>query len=314
LGLAQWLVQPQHPLTSRVTVNRFWQQFFGIGLVKTSEDFGVQGAQPSHPELLDWMAMDFVESGWNVKRMLKQIVLSATYQQSSRVTPEKLSTDPENRLLARGPRFRLDAEVIRDQALAVSGLLIKTIGGRSVKPYQPAGLWKPVGFGGSNTSTFVQDTGDKLFRRSMYTFWKRTVPPPSMATFDAPDRETCQVRRARTNTPLQALVLMNDVQYVEAARKFAERVMTECGANVDERATFAFRSVLNRRPNTTELQIMTNLLDEYLRQFRSDPESATKLLAAGESPRNDQLDPAELAAWSMVTHLLLNLSETVTKG
>jgi hypothetical protein len=314
LGLAQWLVQPQHPLTSRVTVNRFWQQFFGIGLVKTSEDFGVQGAQPSHPELLDWMAMDFVESGWNVKRMLKQIVLSATYQQSSRVTPEKLSTDPENRLLARGPRFRLDAEVIRDQALAVSGLLIKTIGGRSVKPYQPAGLWKPVGFGGSNTSTFVQDTGDKLFRRSMYTFWKRTVPPPSMAMFDAPDRETCQVRRARTNTPLQALVLMNDVQYVEAARKFAERVMTECGANVDERATFAFRSVLNRRPNTTELQIMTNLLDEYLRQFRSDPESATKLLAAGESPRNDQLDPAELAAWSMVTHLLLNLSETVTRG
>ena len=314
LGLAQWLVQPQHPLTSRVTVNRFWQQFFGIGLVKTSEDFGVQGEHPSHPELLDWLAMDFVESGWDVKRMLKQIVLSATYQQSSRVTPEKLAVDPDNRLLARGPRFRLDAEVIRDQALAVSGLLIETIGGRSVKPYQPAGLWKPVGFGGSNTSTFVQDKGDKLFRRSMYTFWKRTVPPPSMATFDAPDRETCQVRRARTNTPLQALVLMNDVQYVEAARKFAERVMTERGSNVDERVTFAFRSVLNRRPNSTELQSLTNLFEEYLNQFKSDPESATKLLAAGESPRNDQLAPAELAAWSMVTHLLLNLSETVTKG
>ncbi len=314
LGLAQWLVQPNHPLTSRVTVNRYWQQFFGTGLVKTSEDFGVQGEQPSHPELLDWLAMDFIESDWDVKRFLKQIVMSATYQQSSRVTPEKLSTDPENRLLARGPRFRLDAEVIRDQALAISGLLNETIGGKSVKPYQPAGLWKPVGFGGSNTSTFIQDTGDKLFRRSMYTFWKRTVPPPSMATFDAPNRETCQVRRARTNTPLQALVLMNDVQYVEAARKFAERVMTEGGTGVDEHVTFAFRSVLNRHPNAAERQSLTNLFDEYLSTFKSDPESATKLLAVGESQRDDQLNPNELAAWAMVTHLLLNLSETVTKG
>ncbi|MCH2202674.1 MAG: DUF1553 domain-containing protein, partial [Fuerstiella sp.] len=313
LGLAQWLVQPQHPLTSRVTVNRFWQQLFGTGLVKTSEDFGVQGEHPSHPELLDWLAVDFVESGWNVKRMLKQIVMSATYQQSSNVSPKKLAADPVNRLLARGPRFRLDAEVIRDQALAVSGLLNETIGGRSVKPYQPAGLWKPVGFGGSNTATFVQDKGDKLFRRSMYTFWKRTVPPPSMATFDAPDRETCQVRRARTNTPLQALVLMNDVQYVEAARKFAERVMTKHGSNVDERATFAFRSVLNRHPNPSELQSLTRLFRQSLTQFRNDPESAKKLLSAGESPRNDQLNPDELGAWSMVTHLLLNLSETVTK-
>lgn len=314
LGLAQWLVQPNHPLTSRVTVNRYWQQLFGTGLVKTSEDFGVQGEQPSHPELLDWLAIDFVESGWDVKRFLKQIVMSATYQQSSRIIPDKLSADPGNRLLARGPRFRLDAEVIRDQALAISGLLNETIGGKSVKPYQPAGLWKPVGFGGSNTSTFVQDTGDKLFRRSMYTFWKRTVPPPSMSTFDAPNRETCQVRRARTNTPLQALVLMNDVQYVEAARKFAERVMTEGGAGVDERVTFAFRSVLNRQPSATERQSLTNLYDEYLIAFKSEPESATKLLAVGESPRNEQLDPNELAAWSMVTHLLLNLSETVTKG
>jgi hypothetical protein len=314
LGLAEWLVQPKHPLTSRVTVNRFWQQFFGTGLVKTSEDFGVQGEQPSHPELLDWLAVDFVESGWDVKRFVKQIVMSSTYQQSSRVSPEKLAADSENRLLARGPRFRLDAEVIRDQALALSGLLIDTIGGKSVKPYQPAGLWKPVGFGGSNTSVFVQDKGDKLFRRSMYTFWKRTVPPPSMVTFDAPNRETCQVRRARTNTPLQALVLMNDVQYVEAARKFAERVITEGGAGVDERVTFAFRSVLSRQPNTNELQSLTNLFEEYKSIFRGDPESATKFLSAGESPVNDQLDPNELAAWSMVTHLLLNLSETVTKG
>ena len=314
LGLARWLVQPDHPLTARVTVNRFWQQFFGTGLVKTSEDFGVQGEHPSHPELLDWLAIDFVESGWNVKRLLKQIVMSATYGQSSRVTSEKLAADPENRLLARGPRFRLDAEVIRDQALAVSGLLVKTIGGKGVKPYQPPGLWKPVAFGGSNTDTFVQDKGDKLFRRSMYTFWKRTVPPPSMAAFDAPDRETCQVRRARTNTPLQALVLMNDVQYVEAARKFAERVMSEGGSAVEDRVTFAFRSVLSRRPGTIELRSLSNLYEEYRTVFSSDSESAAKLLAAGESPRNEQLDPGELAAWSMVTHVLLNLSETVTKG
>jgi Protein of unknown function (DUF1553)/Protein of unknown function (DUF1549)/Planctomycete cytochrome C len=314
LGLAQWLVQPKHPLTSRVTVNRMWQQFFGIGLVKTSEDFGIQGEQPSHPKLLDWLAMDFVESGWDVKHCVKQIVMSATYQQSSRVTPEKLTVDSENRLLARGPRFRLDAEVIRDQALSISGLLIDTIGGRSVKPYQPEGLWKPVGFGGSNTATFVQDKGNKLFRRSMYTFWKRTVPPPSMATFDAPDRETCQVRRARTNTPLQALVLMNDVQYVEAARKFAERVMMEGGTGVDERMTFAFRSTLSRGPTAGESQSLTSLFEDCLSSFRNDPESATRFLSAGESPQSEQLEPSELAAWTMVTHLLFNLSETVTKG
>jgi len=314
LGLAQWLVQPQHPLTSRVTVNRFWQQFFGTGLVKTAEDFGVQGEQPSHPELLDWLAIDFVESGWDVKRCLKQIVMSATYQQSSRVSSRKLAADPQNRLLARGPRFRLDAETIRDQALAVSGLLIDRIGGKSVKPYQPAGLWKPVGFGGSNTSVFVQDKGDKLFRRSMYTFWKRTVPPPSMATFDAPNRETCAVRRARTNTPLQALVLMNDVQYVEAARKFAERVISEGGTSVEERVTFAFRSVMARKPKAAEMQSLTTLLTEYLSEFRKSPDAATKLLSAGESPRNEQLEANELAAWTMVTHLLLNLSESVTKG
>ena len=313
LGLAQWLVQPRHPLTSRVTVNRYWQQFFGIGLVRTSEDFGVQGEQPSHPELLDWLAVDFVKSGWDNKRFLKQIVMSSTYQQSSRVTQEKLAADPENRLLARGPRFRLDAEVIRDQALAVSGLLIEKIGGKSVKPYQPAGLWEPVGFGGSNTSVFVQDKGDKLYRRSMYTFWKRTVPPPSMATFDAPDRETCQVRRARTNTPLQALVLMNDVQFVEAARKFAERVLKEGGSNVQDQMGFAFRSVLTRRPNDFEMQSLINAFNEYAREFSTTPEAAVKLLSSGESPRDDQLDSNTLAAWTMITHLLLNLSETVTK-
>lgn len=314
LGLAQWLVQPNHPLTSRVTVNRFWQQFFGTGLVKTSEDFGVQGEQPSHPELLDWLAIDFVESGWDVKRFLKQIVMTATYQQSSRVTADKLEVDPENRLLARGPRFRLDAEVIRDQALVLSGLMVEDVGGKSVKPYQPAGLWAPVGFGGSNTAKFVQDKGDKLFRRSMYTFWKRTSPPPSMATFDAPNRETCQVRRARTNTPLQALVLMNDVQFVEAARKFAERVVTEGGDSVEQRVEFAFRSVLARRPTENESKSLSGLYSEYLSEFKGIPEAATKLLATGDSARNEQIDANELAAWTMVTHVILNLSETVTKG
>ena len=314
LGLAQWLVQPQHPLTARVTVNRYWQQLFGIGLVRTSEDFGVQGEQPSHPELLDWLATDFVASGWDVKRCLKQMMMSATYQQSSRVARDKHVVDPENRLLARGPRFRLDAEVIRDQALAVSGLLIDTIGGKSVKPYQPAGLWKPVGFGGSNTSVFVQDKGDKLFRRSMYTFWKRTVLPPTMATFDAPNRETCAVRRARTNTPLQALVLMNDVQFVEAARKFAERVMTNGGTSVEERVTFAFRSILTRKPSAAEVHSVVSLFNDYHSEVVANPEPASQLLSAGESPRNDQLETSELAAWTMVAHLLLNLSETVTKG
>lgn len=314
LGLAQWLVQEDHPLTARVTVNRFWQQFFGIGLVRTSEDFGVQGERPSHPELLDWLARDFVKSGWDVKKFLKQIVMSSTYQQASVVTADKLAADPENRLLSHGPRFRLDAEVIRDQALSVSGLLVDRIGGKSVKPYQPAGLWKPVGFGGSNTATFVQDKGEKLYRRSMYTFWKRTSPPPSMATFDAPNRETCTVRRARTNTPLQALVLMNDVQFVEAARRFAERTVVEGGDNPASQLSWAFRRVLSRRPSETELKSLLSLYEEYRTEFTANPEAAMKLLAVGESARNEQLNAANVAAWTMVTHLILNLSETVTRG
>jgi hypothetical protein len=314
LGLAQWLVKEDHPLTARVTVNRYWQHFFGTGLVKTSEDFGIQGERPSHPKLLDWLAVDFIESGWNIKRMHKQLVMSATYMQSSRVSPEKIAVDPANRLLARGPRFRLDAEVIRDQALSVSGLLVDKFGGPSVKPYQPAGLWKPVGFGGSNTSVFKQDTGSKLYRRSMYTFWKRTSPPPSMSAFDAPDRETCQVRRARTNTPLQALVLMNDVQFVEAARKFAERIMTEGGQDEKTKVIFAFRSIVTRYPNDMELESLQNLFTEYLAEFKNETGSAEKLLKAGESPRNEKLDANELAAWTMVAHLIFNLSETVTKG
>ncbi|MCP4192355.1 MAG: DUF1553 domain-containing protein [Planctomycetaceae bacterium] len=314
LGLSQWLVSPEHPLTARVTVNRFWQQFFGTGLVKTSEDFGVQGEQPSHPELLDWLSIDFIKSEWNVKRFLKQIVMSRTYRQSSRVTAEKLSLDPDNRWLARGPRFRLDAEVIRDQALSISGLLVDTIGGKSVRPYQPAGLWKPVGFGGSNTSVFKQDAGSNLYRRSMYTFWKRTSPPPSMTTFDAPDRETCQVRRARTNTPLQALVLMNDVQFVEAARKLAERVIIAGGPSDEDRMIYAFRCVTSRRPHEKEKASLMRLLADYRAEFGADVEAAKRLIAVGESGSNDSLNPVEVGAWTMITHLLMNLNETVTKA
>lgn len=314
LGLASWLVSPENPLTARVTVNRFWLQHFGVGLVKTAEDFGIQGEQPSHPELLDWLALEFIQSGWNIKQFHKLIMMSATYQQSSKVTPQQLQRDPENRLLSRGPRFRLDAEVIRDNALATSGLLVRDVGGKSVRPYQPSGLWKAVGFGGSNTSVFAQDKGENLYRRSMYTFWKRTSPPPSMSTFDAPDRETCQVRRARTNTPLQSLVLMNDVQFVEAARKLAERVLREGGSTPAERFVFAFRTTTSRFPESYERDSLIRLHKEYLEEFQSKPENAEKLLSAGESPRDTDLPVADLAAWTMVCHLLLNLSETVTQN
>ncbi|MDG2223209.1 MAG: PSD1 and planctomycete cytochrome C domain-containing protein [Rubripirellula sp.] len=314
LGLAKWLVSTENPLTARVTVNRFWQHHFGVGIVKTSEDFGIQGEQPTHPQLLDWLAMEFVENGWDIKRLHKLIMMSATYQQSSRVTDVKLAVDAENRLVARGPRFRLDAEVIRDFSLSVSGLLVHEVGGKSVRPYQPSGLWKAVGFGGSNTSVFAQDSGENLYRRSMYTFWKRTSPPPSMSTFDAPDRETCQVRRARTNTPLQSLVLMNDVQFVEAARKFAERVITEGGTETADRIEFAFRTVTSRKPTESERKSLERMLNEAKQEFTANPEAATKLLTTGEAPSAPKLDPLNVASWTMLTHLLLNLSETVTKG
>ncbi|MFO0904384.1 MAG: PSD1 and planctomycete cytochrome C domain-containing protein [Pirellulales bacterium] len=313
LGLAQWLVSPEHPLTARVTVNRFWQQLFGAGIVKTSEDFGSQGQQPTHPELLDWLATDFQAQGWNVKGLLKQMMMSHTYQQSSHVSPELAQRDPANELLARGPRFRMDAEVLRDGALAVSGLLVERQGGKSVKPYQPDGLWEAVGFVGSNTSVFKQDSGDSLYRRSLYTFWKRTSPPPSLATFDAPSRETCTVRRARTNTPLQALVLMNDKQFVEAARKLAERMMTDGGASFGERAAFGFRLATSRTPTAGEAAVLQRIFDSQLKLFQSQPDAAEKLLSYGDSPRNKQLDANELAAYTMVANVLMNLDETVTK-
>ena len=231
LGFAQWLLSPEHPLTARVQVNRLWQQVFGTGLVKTSEDFGSQGEPPSHPELLDWLATQYREDGWDTKKMMKRLVLSYTYRQSSKVTKDRLAKDAANRLLSRGPRFRLDAEMLRDQALFASGLMIEKLGGPSVKPPQPSGLWEAVGYVTSNTARFTADTGnDKVHRRSLYTFWKRTSPPPQMTTFDAPSREACLVRRERTNTPLQALLLMNETQYVEAASALAERTLKEGGA------------------------------------------------------------------------------------
>ncbi len=314
LGLARWLVDPEHPLTARVTVNRFWQRYFGRGLVETPEDFGTRGSVPSHPELLDLLARDFVASGWNVKAMQRRIVTSATYRQSARAGAAKRARDPDNALYARGPRFRLDAEAVRDSALAISGLLVQTIGGPSVKPYQPKGLWKAVGYTSSNTANFTQDTGDALYRRSMYTFWKRTSPPPTMALFDAPTREACTVDRARTNTPLQALALMNDVQFVEAARAFGERILREGGASVDERLTFAFRLATARVPDAGELAVLRGVLDAQAADFRADAAGAAELLEVGDSEPDASLDPVELAAWTMAASLILNLDETMTRG
>jgi len=313
LTLARWLVDPQHPLTARVTVNRFWQQYFGTGIVKTAEDFGSQGSWPTHPELLDWLARDFIDCGWDVKRLQKLIVMSATYRQSSRVTKELLARDPANELLARGPRFRLDAEVIRDSALFTSGLLIEQPGGKAVKPYQPEGLWEAVGFQGSNTAKYKPDGGAANYRRTLYTFWKRTAPPPSLMTFDAPSREACTVRRSRTNTPLQALALMNDVQYVEAARKLAERVMTEGGAAPAERLAHGFRLATSRQPTADEAAILVASFDAHLKKYQADKPAAEKLIALGESKRNAALDAAELAAYTLVCNLILNLDEVVTK-
>ena len=241
LGLAKWLVDPANPLTARVTMNRFWQHYFGVGLVKTADNFGVQGEPPSHPDLLDWLAWEFVRSGWDMKAMQRLLVTSATYRQSSKATPALIQHDPENRLLARGPRFRLPAEEVRDNALAVSGLLVEKLGGPSIKPYQPARLWEELA-GGAGEGPYVQEKGPNLYRRSLYIYRKRTVPFPGMSTFDAPNREVCQVKRARTNTPLQALELLNDVTYVEAARHLGQLMLTEGGKTPEERVTYAFRA------------------------------------------------------------------------
>ena len=309
LGLARWLVDPSNPLTARVTVNRFWQMLFGVGLVKTAEDFGSQGEQPLYPELLDWLATEFVESGWDVKGILKTIVMSSTYRQSSKVTPELLQKDPENRLLARGARFRLPAGVIRDQALAVSGLLVEKIGGPSVKPYQPEGLWEEL----TSDAKYKRDEGENLYRRSLYTFWRRTVAPPAMMTFDATDRETCTVRAKRTNTPLQALNLMNDVTYVEASRKLAERIVKEGGETPKERIAYAFRLATARWPQVPESEVLLVTFHKFRDAYQEEPEAALKFVSQGESPRDETLDPTELASYTSMTSLILNLDETITK-
>jgi hypothetical protein len=317
LGLARWMVDPANPLPARVTVNRFWQTYFGTGIVKTAEDFGSQGEWPTHPELLDWLATEFVRAGWDVKAMQRLIVTSATYRQSSRLTPALAARDPENRLLGRMTRLRLPAEFIRDQALTVSGLLNPEIGGASVYPYQPKGLWEELMAreDGNNftAQVYVQGKGKDLYRRGMYTFWKRTSPPPSLTTLDAPGREVCTVRRPRTNTPLQALVLMNDPTYVEAARKLAERLMAEADSPED-RIALAFRLATARRPTPAETAVLRRVFEGQLAVYRRDPRAALTLLTVGESRRNEQLDPAELAAWTMVASAILNLDETVTRG
>jgi hypothetical protein len=308
LSLAQWLLAPEHPLTARVTVNRFWQQFFGIGLVKTPDDFGVQGEKPSHPELLDWLAVDFRENGWDVKRLVKMMVTSAAYCQSSRVAPGMAERDPENRLLARGPRYRLPSWMLRDQALAVSGLLVEKVGGPPVKGYQPAGVWEDATFG---QIKYSQEHGEALYRRSLYTFWRRIVGPTLF--FDVSNRQTCSVKTGKTNTPLHALTTLNDVTYVEAARAFAEHLLKSPVPDDGQRIAEAFRRCTGRRPTDAERGVLVASLNRLRQTYTSDLESAKKLIAIGESKPDPKIDPAELAAWTGFGTVLLNLDETLSK-
>ena len=312
LGLARWLVDDANPLTSRVTVNRFWQQVFGSGLVTTSEDFGAQGDAPTHPELLDWLATEFRESGWDVKRFFRMLVTSATYRQSAAATPAKLERDPENRLLSRGPRFRMDAEMVRDYALAASGLLVPTVGGPSVRPYQPAGVWSTVAMPQSNTRLYRQDGGGKLYRRSLYTFWKRSAPPPAMEIFNAPTREHFTVRRERTNTPLQALVVMNDPQFVEASRHLAQRALREADG-FDARLDFVTTRLVARPFRAAERDVAKRTYEQLRDAYEAAADAAGQLLAVGESAPDLMLPAAESAAWTMLVNQVLNLDEVLNK-
>ncbi len=312
LGLAKWIVDPSNPLTSRVTVNRLWERFFGTGIVATSEDFGTRAEFPSHPELLDWLATDFMDSKWNVKRLVKEMVTSATYCQSSDTRTDLVKKDPVNRLLARGPRFRLPAEVIRDQALAVSGLLVEKLGGRSVRPYQPDGIWNETAAFG-NLVNYKHDTGEGLYRKSMYTIWKRTAAPPELTLFDVPSREICRVARARTNTPLQALVLLNDVTFVEAARVFAQRMIRQGGKDAKSRLDFAFQTLLSRHPTDQESQIMASGIQRRIAHYQKDPKAAKELIMTGDSKPDPKISPTELAAYTVTASALLNLDEALNK-
>ena len=314
LGFAQWLVRPEHPLTARVTVNRFWQEIFGTGLVKTAGDFGLTGEPPSHPELLDWLAVDFRDNGWNVKSYFKQLVTTAAYKQSAATTPQDVEKDPQNRYLARGPRYRMDAEMVRDYALAVSGLLVPKIGGPSVRPYQPEGVWEAVAMPGSDTRDYRRDSGEKLYRRSLYTFWKRSAPPASMDIFNAPSREVCTVRRERTNTPLQALATMNDIQFVEAARRLAEVILKEgCDCDCGEQFELASLKLLARPFRPEEAKVVRDSFDGLLAYYKAHPEDAARLIAVGDSKADSTIDVPTLAAWTMLANELLNLDEVLNK-
>jgi mono/diheme cytochrome c family protein len=313
LGLAEWLVDPANPLTARVTVNRFWQEVFGAGIVKTSEDFGSQGEVPSHPALLDWLAVEFRESGWDVKKLFKLMVTSATYRQSARATEQKLKADPDNRLLSRGPRFRMDGEMVRDYALAASGLLVPAIGGPSVKPYQPKGLWEAVAMDPSNTRFYLQDHGDKLYRRSLYTFWKRSAPPPSMDIFNAPTRESCTVRREHANTPLQALVTMNDPQFFESARTLAQRALLGARGDFDSELDFMTVRLLARPLDGKEREIAKRAYGDYKNYYGAHAEDARQAISVGESKADAGLPAPELAAMTMLASQLMNLDEVLQK-
>ncbi len=306
LGLVRWLLEPNHPLTARVAVNRWWQAFFGRGIVATPEDFGSQGQLPSHPEMLDWLARTLIDSGWDTKRLVRLLVTSATYRQSSVATADLLAKDPDNLLLARGPRFRLPAEMIRDSALAAGGLLVGAIGGPPVKPYQPPGLWEE-----KSGLTYERDEGSGSHRRSLYSFWKRASPPPSMLTFDATTREFCAVKRQTTATPLQALVLLNDPQFVEAARALAERAMKADCASLADRITFVVRALTGRRPSERELATLLSLYHEQHEEFRTGRADPRKLLAVGDAPLESGLDPAECAAMTVLSQAILNHDETI---
>lgn len=313
LGLSQWLMRPENPLTARVTVNRFWQEVFGTGIVRTTGDFGVSGELPSNPELLDWMALEFRDNGWDIKRFFKLLVTSATYRQSAVSTPEKLQKDAANRLLSRGPRFRMDAEMVRDYALCASGLLAEKLGGPSVRPYQPEGVWEAVAMIGSNTRDYRADKGNSLYRRSLYTFWKRAAPPASMDIFNAPSRETCTVRRERTNTPLQALVTLNDPQFVEAARVLAQQALRLPGKQPDDRLDYLAGHILARSFRPSEKAILRTSLQSLLEYYKNHAGDASKLIGVGEAPLDATLPAADLAAWTMLVNEVMNLDEVLNK-
>ncbi len=306
--LAQWLIHPEHPLTARVAANRFWQQIFGQGIVESSENFGSQGSLPSHPALLDYLATNFIQSGWNTKALLKQILLSATYQQSSDVSPELIQRDPKNVLLARGPRIRLSGFALRDQALVASSLYVSGIGGPSVKPYMPPRIWRSI----SNNS-YKQDAGDNLYRRSLYTYWRRTIPPPTMMNFNAAAREVCIVRTEQTNTPLQALTLLNNIIFIESARNLAQQAILHGGASETEQIKFAFQSVLTRTPTAHELQILRESLVFFRQRYAEHPDEAQALIQVGDSKIVEELDKQQLAALTMVASTIFNLDEAITK-